>query len=133
MINQQLLDYIKQQLAQGVAKETINTNLLSQGWQQGDLNEAFYATEKQDENSSLAFSKLPKKIYMNKTLNFILMIIELLATGFFGMIVVFVLSWSESLVLLYTGYISFAALGGFISYRATKNLSWPFLWPSIYI
>src|SRR3989338_8991438 len=41
MVNQQILDYIKQQLQQGVSKETISSNLLSQGWQQQDVNEAF--------------------------------------------------------------------------------------------
>ncbi len=41
MPNQQLLDYIKQQLRQGVSREIINNNLISQGWQQSDINEAF--------------------------------------------------------------------------------------------
>jgi hypothetical protein len=41
MVNQQMLDYIKQQLQQGVSKETISSNLFSQGWQQQDVNEAF--------------------------------------------------------------------------------------------
>jgi hypothetical protein len=41
MINQQLLDYIKQQLQNGVSKEQIKSNLLSNGWQESDINEAF--------------------------------------------------------------------------------------------
>src|SRR3989344_6895948 len=41
MVNQQLLDYIKQQLQQGVSRENITNNLISQGWQQSDVNEAF--------------------------------------------------------------------------------------------
>jgi len=41
MPNQQLLDYIKQQLAQGVSKEIISTDLLSRGWQKQDIDEAF--------------------------------------------------------------------------------------------
>jgi len=41
MSNQQLLDYIKQQLVQGISKEIISTDLLSQGWQQQDIDEAF--------------------------------------------------------------------------------------------
>jgi hypothetical protein len=32
MINQQLLDYIEQQLQNGVSKEQIKSNLLSNGW-----------------------------------------------------------------------------------------------------
>ena len=41
MINQQLLDYVKQQLQNGVSKEQIKSNLLSNGWQESDINEAF--------------------------------------------------------------------------------------------
>lgn len=41
MANQQLLDYIKQQTQQGVSREIITSNLISQGWQQSDVNEAF--------------------------------------------------------------------------------------------
>jgi len=41
MANQQLLDYIKQQLQQGVSREIITNNLISQGWQQSHINEAF--------------------------------------------------------------------------------------------
>lgn len=47
MFNQQLLDYIKQQQSQGVAKEVINNNLLLQGWQQQDINEVFSIVESQ--------------------------------------------------------------------------------------
>lgn len=41
MESQQLLNYIKQQLQQGVSRETINSNILSQGWQQQDIEAAF--------------------------------------------------------------------------------------------
>lgn len=43
MDNQQLLDYIRQQLQQGVDKETIKNSLLAQGWQEQDINMAFQA------------------------------------------------------------------------------------------
>jgi len=33
MINQQLLDYIEQQLQQGIGQEEIKNALLSKGWQ----------------------------------------------------------------------------------------------------
>jgi len=42
MINQQLLDYIKQQLQQGVSKEEIKNSLLANDWQEKDIEEAFY-------------------------------------------------------------------------------------------
>lgn len=41
MANQQLLDYIKQQLQQGVSKEQIKNSLIANGWQEEDINEAF--------------------------------------------------------------------------------------------
>lgn len=45
MVNQQLLDYIKQQLQQGVSRDNITNNLISQGWQQSDVNEGFSSIE----------------------------------------------------------------------------------------
>lgn len=41
MINQQLLDYIRQQLTGGVARDIIKANLLSQGWSEPDIAEGF--------------------------------------------------------------------------------------------
>lgn len=41
MITQQVLDYIRQQLATGISKEQIGQNLSTQGWSQQDINEAF--------------------------------------------------------------------------------------------
>ncbi len=41
MVNQELLDYIKQQLQQGVSQEQIRQSLIANGWQVQDINEAF--------------------------------------------------------------------------------------------
>jgi len=41
MVNQQLLDYIKQQLQQGINKEQIKSSLMASGWQAQDIEEAF--------------------------------------------------------------------------------------------
>jgi hypothetical protein len=41
MTNQKLLDYIRQQLQQGVGREQIKSSLLVNGWQEADINEAF--------------------------------------------------------------------------------------------
>lgn len=41
MINQQLLDYIKQQLAAGHDKQTVKEALLNAGWAEQDVNETF--------------------------------------------------------------------------------------------
>ncbi len=43
MINQQLLDYIKEQLNAGVLKDSIKTALISQGWSDQDIAEGFSA------------------------------------------------------------------------------------------
>ena len=41
MINQQLLDYIKQQIQQGMSSDNIKIALRSNGWEDADINEAF--------------------------------------------------------------------------------------------
>ena len=41
MINQQILDFIKQQLQQGVSREQIKSSLMTNGWSENDINEAF--------------------------------------------------------------------------------------------
>lgn len=46
MINPQLLDYIRQQLAGGVSKEDTVKSLIANGWQVPDINEAFSSLEK---------------------------------------------------------------------------------------
>lgn len=43
MVNQQLLDYIQEQLTAKVSKETITAALFTQGWNQQDVNEGFSA------------------------------------------------------------------------------------------
>jgi len=41
MVNQQLFDYIRQQLQEGVSSEQIKSSLLANGWPEDDINEAF--------------------------------------------------------------------------------------------
>lgn len=43
MINQQILDYIKQQVQQGVSREQIKSSLMSNGWSSSDIEEGFNA------------------------------------------------------------------------------------------
>ena len=45
MINQQLLDYIKAQLAAGVTKETLKTNLLAIGWPEENVTQGLTMAE----------------------------------------------------------------------------------------
>lgn len=41
MINQQILDYVKQQIQQGVSREQIKSSLIANGWQAQDIEEGF--------------------------------------------------------------------------------------------
>lgn len=52
MDKQQLLDYIKQQLKQGVDREEIKNSLLVQGWQENDIDEAFRMIEQSEQSNS---------------------------------------------------------------------------------
>ena len=46
MINSQLFDYVRQQLAVGVTKEQLQKTLASQGWNEQDVDEVFTTLEK---------------------------------------------------------------------------------------
>ena len=65
MINQQLLDYIKQQLQQGVSKEAIKNALMASGWQAQDIEEGLNATNPSAplEQYSNFPTKAPMKIW----------------------------------------------------------------------
>lgn len=41
MINQQIIDYIKQQIQQGISQEQIKNSLMANGWQPQDIEEGF--------------------------------------------------------------------------------------------
>jgi hypothetical protein len=61
MTNQQLLDYIKQQLQQGVSNEDINKSLLANNWQNTDIEEAFNSiTAPKQQNQSSDSPQAPK-------------------------------------------------------------------------
>ncbi|HHD92069.1 MAG TPA: hypothetical protein ENL06_00360 [Candidatus Portnoybacteria bacterium] len=45
MVTQQLFNYIKQQLEQGISKEQIKNTLLSQGWAEDDIDDGFRKVE----------------------------------------------------------------------------------------
>jgi len=92
MVNQQLLNYIKQQLQQGVSREIITNNLISQGWQQSDVNEGFSSIDSFNTSSQISspqsFSTLPQQPERkgNKTLLAIISIIGalIIGSGVFG-------------------------------------------------
>lgn len=64
MINQELLDYINQQLQQGVSQDQIKEALVSNGWQSQDVEEAFNSIQNttqppQKESSDQSPKSLP--------------------------------------------------------------------------
>ena len=60
MTNQQMLDYIKQQLQQGVNNEAIKTSLIANGWQSADVEEAFKLITTQSQLSQSDIAQPPK-------------------------------------------------------------------------
>lgn len=59
MINQQLLDFIKKQIEQGVNRETITKELLGNGWNSEDIEEAFKVSENPISSTSFYNNNLP--------------------------------------------------------------------------
>jgi len=73
MVNQQLLDYIKQQTQQGINNEQIKQSLLANGWQNTDIEEAF--------NTTAQAPIQPKKRKWKKIVLIIISVIILLIVG----------------------------------------------------
>jgi hypothetical protein len=74
MITQQVVTYIKEQLSRGTAREKIRSNLLSAGWLEEDINQAFSFAEPNVPNAALkiapAFAvenEIVKEIPVDKT------------------------------------------------------------------
>ena len=66
MLNQQLLDYIKQQFEQGATREQIESSLLASGWQAQDIEEGFNALAIPAIPSQLSnfLARVPKLIWI---------------------------------------------------------------------
>lgn len=60
MITPDLLDYIKQQLEQGFSKEQIKNVLLNNGWQEKDIDEAFYSILNPQSSSGIPQAPIPQ-------------------------------------------------------------------------
>ena len=54
MINQQLLDYTKQQLQRGASQEQIKNSLMASGWRESDVNEVFSSVSNVSSHQSQA-------------------------------------------------------------------------------
>jgi hypothetical protein len=88
MANQQLIDYIRQAQARGYQKDAIRQSLLKSGWQQLDVDDAFYAlgqsggymqpSAPQQPAQPKERSKRPKAILGIGILNIILAVLSIL-------------------------------------------------------
>lgn len=79
MINQQILDYIKQQIQQGVSREQIKSSLMTNGWQSTDVEEAFNLINTQGQLSQSDIAQRPKSF--NKTALLAIIVIGVLVIG----------------------------------------------------
>ncbi len=82
MVNQQILDYIKQQLQQNISREQIKNSLLANNWQENDINEAFTSLDYLSSLDSLkeTTSQQPER-KKNKVLLTVVSVICLLLVG----------------------------------------------------
>jgi len=85
MINQQLLDYIKQQLEQGASREQIKSSLAANGWQAQDIEEGFNAINISalPEQRVNPLTKAPMKIWK-------IIVVSLVGAGIVGSGIYFV-------------------------------------------
>lgn len=75
MINQELLDYIKNRLQQGMSKEQIKSSLLDKGWQAQDIDKALSLDLFQSANFYQETSKGKKKLSLIILITAIILII----------------------------------------------------------
>lgn len=88
MINQQLLDFIKSQLSQGLTKEKISSELLANGWNARDIEEGFNEISGKDISPKTGYGEI--KSILKKEILFIPLLI---ISGFIlSIVIVFFLS-----------------------------------------
>jgi|GEM_PF-5082803 len=68
MVNQQLLDYIKKQLQQGISREQIKSSLMTNGWQEEDIKEGFNALNSSVPTEQFSNFSNKKPLGISKTL-----------------------------------------------------------------
>jgi len=109
MINQQLLDYIKQQLQQGISREIISSNLTQQGWQQQDISKAF--SQMSGQNTTIEIIKYPfspaTAENVNQIDNFLFLIYSILV---------------QLITFVFTGITLLATLAGLVVFPILKGL-----------
>jgi hypothetical protein len=110
MANQQLLEYMQQQLSGKVAKDTIKANLKSQGWSDQDVVEGFEVIERPTSGSVSMWAKgIPRT-------NNVFMVISLLLV--FGLDLLILIS-SPSLAPYW--YMMLGVLAAFVIFYCLEN------------
>lgn len=85
MVSQQLIDYIKQQLEQGMSDEQIRQSLLANNWQLNDIEESLSVLRATStEQSSIVFSNAKPKNKLGKIVGVIIILVALIVTVAFG-------------------------------------------------
>jgi len=82
MNNQQLLDYIRQQLESGVSKEAIKSELLGKGWKEEDIQEAMTLVE----NNQVGITSKTSNVFNRKK-------VRILAVGVISIFVIGLIIW----------------------------------------
>ncbi len=85
MINQQIIDYIKQQLQQGVSSENIKNSLRTNGWAEADIEQAFNSLSAPLNSTPISPISRPKGV---KVISVLYFLGSLLAFGF-GVLAIF--------------------------------------------
>lgn len=159
MVNQQLLDYIKQQLQQGISKEQIKSSLIAEGWQGQDIEEAFSFIENSVSQSpsvppsTQTISFLPSArailgqawaIYKQRLGTFLgIMVIPMLiitvssvilaaGRGFLGIPIFIISLWGQT-ALLYAIKDNQERIGVIESYRRGWHKILSYLWVSLLV
>lgn len=65
MVNQEVIDYIKQQLEQGIDKEVVKQTLITNNWQETDVDEAFkiISNPPQEQTTPVLANKKPSSMW----------------------------------------------------------------------
>lgn len=85
MANQQLIDFIKQQLQKGLTKEIISNQLLSNGWNTQDIEEGFnyLSSQKESVTQNVTLEKGSNKNTI-KIVVFVILVFVILGGGIFA-------------------------------------------------
>ena len=131
MANQQLIDYIKQQIQQGTDKEQIKQVLISNGWKEEDIEAGFEATMSKDDDASVQLEQPPKLLRVMRTITVVLTILGGIPLVFLGVAalimgdVVLGRLWSS---IIGAGVIIIGISGFIFAYGLAKFKKWALIW-----